>query len=188
MQTKRFKPLSPELLHRPENSQDRSQKKGDHRQQRLGQLNRLLPPHYADPNLEVGAVVHAREVLLRDGLPQEAAERAPALLDLVLQQIAGASRHQTPDVIVVLLEDALAVVGEVALEQSIEEHRGHDARPLEVGVEEAQERGEDRALLWEDGVRGASVPGVDVAVAQDDFGVGIGGYQLLGKGLRGRQP
>lgn len=85
---------------------------------------------------EVGHVVTAGERSVRDLFAQELAQRAP-VSDRVLQQPLW--RHQAADLVNVVLVHLLALVGEVAAEEGLEElvQHGvvHAGGPAEVGHE-----------------------------------------------------
>lgn len=78
-------------------------------------------------------------------------------------------------------EDLLALAGEVALEEAVEElgeHRVvHAGGPVEA-AEPAQLRVGDAPV---DRLHGGGVPGVDVAVGEDDFRLGVGLDELPGE-------
>lgn len=77
-------------------------------------------------------------------LVEKLAERTPALLDLILEQILRSVRHYAADFGVVLREDLLAVFGKISVVESVPEQVDHGVRPADVRVEEGQEPHEFR--------------------------------------------
>jgi len=133
--------------------------------------------------VEVGHVVTTGEGGVRNLLLEELAQGAPAVVDVVLQEtILG---HQAADLGDMLLVHLLALTGEVATEERLEElvehgvvHAGGPAEvrhELVLGVADAPV----------DGLHDGCVPGVDVAGGQDDLGVRVGLDQLLGESTGG---
>lgn len=129
--------------------------------------------------VKVCHVVAARERCIGNLLAEELAQRSPAVVNVVLQQAVRG--HQAADLGDVLVVDLLALAGEVAAEEGLEElvehgvvHAGGPADvrdELVLGVADAPV----------DGLHDRGVPRVNVAGGQDDFGVGVGLNQLLCK-------
>lgn len=124
-------------LERHRGSQASRQQGTAHSDSLQGSVEHLATVAAAAALEEVGHVVTAGEGRVGDVLAEELAQRAPAFADLVLEQALGG--HQGADQSDVVLVDLLALVGEVAAEESLEElaqHRiVHAGGPAEVGDE-----------------------------------------------------
>jgi hypothetical protein len=82
--------------------------------------------------------------------------------------------------------DLAAVLLEIVVEETFEEKAGH-ARPFahDVDVEAAEEVQPRVGHGVADRADAGGVPGVDWAVGQDYFGVGVGGDEFWAKGAGG---
>ena len=123
-------------------------------------------------------IIHMRESPLRSLHPQKPTQRAPPLLDIKLQQLP--LRHHLPHPFVVLQKRPRHVhVPEVAPAPALQ--HGLLVRPPgrhEGAVQVAQDPPGAPAHDGEDGGVHGRQPGVDGPVGQDEFGSGIGGYEL----------
>lgn len=100
-------------------------------------VHHLAPVAAAAALEEVGHVVATRKLGVGHLLSEEFAQRAIAVANLVFEQALW--RHQTADLSDVVLVDLLALVGEVATEEGLEELAQHGvvhaSSPAEVGNE-----------------------------------------------------
>lgn len=129
--------------------------------------------------VKVGHVVAAGERCIGNLLLEELAQRSPAVVNVVLQQAVRG--HQAANLGNMLVVDLLALAGEVAAEEGLEElvehgviHAGGPAKvrdELVLGVADAPV----------DGLHDRSVPRIDIPGGQNDFGVGVGLNQFLCK-------
>lgn len=138
MNKKKKKKILPDKpLERHSGSQASRQQGTAHRDSLQGSVEHLATVAAAAALEEVGHVVAAGEGRVGDVLAKELAQRAPAFADLVLEQTLGG--NQGADQGDVVLVDLLALVGEVAAEEGLEElaqHRVvHAGGPAEVGDE-----------------------------------------------------
>lgn len=99
-----------------------------------GGVHHLSAVAGAASGVEVAHVVSTREGSVRHFLPEELAERAPSVVDVVLQQSLG--RHQAAHFSDVVQVNLLALVGEVTPEEGFEKlgQHGivHASRPADV--------------------------------------------------------
>jgi hypothetical protein len=124
-----------------------------------------------------------RELPSRHPITQKLAQRIPSIPNLELQQVL--LRHHSAHRIVVAQVDLLALAHKVALEEAFEEFLQHGVVEACAPAEILQPAKFPVTDAPEDSLHGGGVPGVDVAVREHDFGFGVGGYELGGKGDSG---
>ena len=125
-----------------------------------------------DPGAELGGVVEVRErPPLRDGHPEERAERAPALADLVDQEAVRG--HVPAHLLVVPVEDVdgEGPVLEPAPEQPVPEPVEHPLEDEHPGTEQEGPLRE-RVAGEEDGLAHTVIPALGIAHREDDFALG----------------